>query len=195
MTKSRRKRSSRLVRVIPEEELGPNFYSNLKHGLISQFENEEKLQKLVDDSGRAEVASLIKRLDLINKLEAYSVRGIFVANTNLSSDGDKYLNITDNIEFVGKTELENEYISDKKELNIQSEASFDISGLEITSYYVNTETVTYIAPVKATELVNLKGIEDQSIFDYNVRGSLGNTKINRGIVKSIRNKKISKTIL
>ena len=42
MTKSRRKRSSRLVRVIPDEELGPNFYSNLKHGLISQFKNEVK---------------------------------------------------------------------------------------------------------------------------------------------------------
>lgn len=43
MTKSRRKRSSILVRIIPEEELGPNFYSNLKHGLINQFEHEAKI--------------------------------------------------------------------------------------------------------------------------------------------------------
>ena len=161
-------------------------------GTLSQFENESKLQELLDSAGKAEVASLIKRLDLLNKIEAYQVRGIFIANTDLSSDGETYISITEDLDFIGKTELENEYISDKKELNIQPETSFDISGLEITSYYADTETVTYIAPVKAMELVKLNGIDDQSIFDYNVRGSLGNTKVNRGIVKSIRNKKLHK---
>ncbi len=161
-------------------------------GTLSQFESKSKLQELLDSAGRAKVASLIKRLDLVNKVEGYQVRGVFIANTDLSSDGEAYIKITDNIEFIGKVELENEYISDKKELNIQLEASFDISGFEISSYYVDTEMVTYIAPVKAKELVKLNGIDDQSIFDYNVRGSLGNTKINRGIVKSIRSQNLHK---
>ncbi len=146
------------------------------YGTLSQFESKEKLQELVDSADNAEVVSLIKRLNLVERLEAYQIRGIFVANTYLSSDGEAFIRITEPIEFIGKTELENEYISDKKEINVQSEASFDISGKEITSYYVDADTMTYIAPVKATELVNLEGIDDQSIFDYNVRGSLGNTK-------------------
>jgi hypothetical protein len=32
----------------------------------------------------------------------------------------------------------------------------------------------------------LTGIADQSLFAYNVRGSLGNTQVNRDIVRSIR---------
>lgn len=161
-------------------------------GTLSQFETKEKLQELIDSAGKAEVASLIKRLNLIENLEAYQVKGIFVVNSELSSDGKAYLNITDQIEFVGKRQLEEEYISDRKEINVVSETTFDISGMEITSYFVDTDTLTYIAPVKASELVKLNGIDDQSIFDYNVRGSLGNTKINKGIVKSIRDKSLHK---
>lgn len=142
------------------------------YGTLSQFRTKENLQELVDNAGKAEVASLIKRLDLVERLEAYQIKGVFVANTELSSDGEAYLNITEQIEFVGKKQLEDEYISDKKEINVISETTFDISGMEITSYFVDTDTMTYIAPVKATELVKLDGIDDQSIFDYNVRGSL-----------------------
>ncbi|MDY0278189.1 MAG: AIPR family protein [Acholeplasma sp.] len=162
------------------------------YGTLSQFRTKENLQELVDNAGKAEVASLIKRLDLVERLEAYQIKGVFVANTELSSDGEAYLNITEQIEFVGKKQLEDEYISDKKEINVISETTFDISGMEITSYFVDTDTMTYIAPVKATELVKLDGIDDQSIFDYNVRGSLGNTKINKGIVRSIRTKSLHK---
>ncbi|WP_206105998.1 AIPR family protein [Olivibacter sp. XZL3] len=96
------------------------------------------------------------------------------------------------IEFIGKEILENQYISDSKDIKVQSEATFDISATETTSYFVDSETETYIAPIKAIELVKLEGIDDQSIFDYNVRGSLGNTKINRGIVNSIRDKSLHK---
>ncbi len=161
-------------------------------GTLSQFETKEKLRDLVDNAGKAEVASLIKRLNLIERLDAYQVKGVFVTNTELSPDGEAYLNMTDKIEFVGKQQLEDEYISDKKEINVVSETTFDISGMEITSYFVDSDTMTYIAPVKATELVKLDGIDDQSIFDYNVRGSLGNTKINKGIVRSIRTKSLHK---
>jgi len=67
-----------------------------------------------------------------------------------------------------------------------------ISENETTVYHADTETITYIAPIKAIELVKLEGINDQSIFDYNVRGALGNTKINRGIVNSIKDSSLHK---
>jgi len=162
------------------------------YGTLCQFETKEKIQNLLDSAGKAEVASLIKRLNLIEKIDAYKFRGIFVANIDLSSDGEDYLGIREEIEFIGKSILEDQYISDSKEIKVQSEAVFDISATETTSYFVDSETETYIAPIKALELVKLEGIDDQSIFDYNVRGSLGNTKINKGIVKSIRDKSLHK---
>jgi len=161
-------------------------------GTLDQFSTKEKLENLVKTAGKAEVASLIKRLDLLNKLDAYKIRGIFVSNVDLSGDGKAFLAEVNLIEFVGKFDLESQYISDKKEINVQEEAEFDISENETTTYFADIDTITYIAPIKATELVKLQGISDQSIFDYNVRGALGNTKINRGIVRSIKDKIIHK---
>lgn len=161
-------------------------------GTLDQFSSSEKLQNLVDTAGKAEVASLINRLNLISNLDAYKVRGIFVANTELSSDGKSFLSEVDNIEFFGRYILEDQYISDQKEVTTLEEATFDISENETTVYHADTETITYIAPIKASELVELKGINDQSIFDYNVRGALGNTKINKGIVNSIKNSALHK---
>jgi hypothetical protein len=158
------------------------------YGTLSQFDSKEKVENLVKEAGKAEVASLIRRLDLVEKIEAYTVRGIFVSISELSSDGQSYLDKVDKIEFIGKTILDSEYISSSKETKVQAEGKFNIEGTEITTYYVNSNTKTFIAPVKAKELVELEGIDDQSIFDYNVRGPLGNTKINRGIVKSVKDK-------
>lgn len=160
-------------------------------GTLSQFDNREKIEQLIAEAGRADVASLINRLDLINKIDSYVIRGIFVSNLNLSSDGEAYINKS-GIEFIGKDILEHEYISDSKDINTQVEAIFDISETQTTEYHVDGQTKTFIAPIKALELVKLHGINDQSIFDYNVRGSLGNTKINRGIVRSIKDASLHK---
>src|SRR5690606_10751780 len=161
-------------------------------GTLDQFRSKEKLENLLNSAGKAQVASLIQRLDLLDKLDGYRVRGIFIANVDLSADGEAFLKERDEIEFYGKSILEEQYISDKKDINILAEAEFDISENETTTYYADAETITYIAPIKAIELVQLDGISDQSIFDYNVRGALGNTKINKGIVKSIKDKSLHK---
>jgi AIPR protein len=50
---------------------------------------------------------------------------------------------------------------------------------------VDANTKALIVPVKATELVKLSGISDQSLFAFNVRGPLGKTGVNKDIVKSI----------
>lgn len=161
-------------------------------GTIDQFTSKEKLENLIKTAGKAQVASLIKRLNLLEKLDAYKIRGVFVTNVDLSSDGEAFLNEINYVDFFGKTLLEEHYISDKKEINFLAEATFDVSENETTKYYADAETITYIAPIKATELVKLDGINDQSIFDYNVRGALGNTKINRGIVRSIKDVSLHK---
>lgn len=57
--------------------------------------------------------------------------------------------------------------------------------MDVAKYTVDASRNAIIAPVKAAELIKLNGIEDQSIFAYNVRGPLGKTKINREIVLSI----------
>jgi len=155
-------------------------------GTLGQFASAEKLQNLVDTAGEAQVAKLIKRLDLASKLSTHDLRGEFIANIDIDSNGQQFLDSETSITFVGKTKLVSSYISDKRDLPVHAEATFDIFGFNYTEYVVDSDRKAVIAPVRAKQLIQLQGIEDQSLFAYNVRGPLGRTKINKEIVASIR---------
>ena len=157
------------------------------YGTLSQFKSQASVQNLIDSGGEAHVVRLIKRLDLVNKVGTYEIRGIFISNTDLDSNGDSYLKVTPLITFIGKSKLGETYIADERPTSIPSSAKFDISGFTVSQYIVDTKTKAMIAPVKAKELVKLKGIADQSLFAFNVRGPLGRTQVNKDIENSIKN--------
>lgn len=161
-------------------------------GTLSQFANKAALQKLLDTAGDAQVAHLINRLDLISKIESYEVRGVYLCNLDADKNGAAYLATVPNIIFVGTTKLESTYVSDKRTDPISAPASFDVAGFSVAEYIVDANTRAVIVPLKAKELTSLHGIADQSLFDRNVRGSLGNTKVNRDIVGSIRDPAVHK---
>jgi hypothetical protein len=154
-------------------------------GTLGQFETDESIQDLVVSAGAAQIASLIRRLGLIEKIATYEVRGEFISNIDPDANGEAYLRITPNITFVGKTALRQTYISDSRDVPQHAAATFDIHGYQATEYIVDADTKAVIAPIKALELVALDGIADQSLFAYNVRGPLGRTQVNKDIVKSI----------
>ncbi|MFB0522127.1 MAG: AIPR family protein [Candidatus Bathyarchaeia archaeon] len=158
-------------------------------GTLSQFTNSNALENLIATGGDAEVVRLIKRLDLINKIKTYEVRGIFISNVEIDGNGIAYLATTPQIEFIGRKKLTETFISGERTLFSAQMAEFDVSGFTVSSYIVDADTRAVIAPVKAKELVNLQGISDQSLFALNVRGPLGRTKVDRDIVLSIRDPK------
>ena len=129
---------------------------------------------------------------MISLLPAFQVRGIFLTNSDTDANGDAFLKHAQNIDFQGPSQISEAYISDKKDAVQQGKATFDISGLLRATYAVDKGTHTVIAPVLASELVALKGIDDQSLFSLNVRASLGNTKVNRDIVASVKDKTLHK---
>ena len=147
---------------------------------------------MVDAAGMAKVASLVKRLDLVPKIETYAVRGEFLCNVNIDSNGVPYLKSAPNITFIGKDYLESRYIADTRDLPMHPAVSFDTRGYSVTEYRLDKDTIALIAPVKASELVRLTGIADQSLFAYNVRGPLGKTAINKAIVGSIKDRSLHK---
>ena len=158
-------------------------------GTLTQFRDSAAIQNLITTAGNAEVAALAKRLDVVNKIGTHELRGEFLANVNLDKNGANFLRTHPNIRFVGKAALESGYISDERDVRVHKPKSFDISGFRVTEYTVDSKTKAVIAPIKATELISLQGIADQSIFAYNVRGPLGRTQVNKDIVSSIREKR------
>ena len=156
------------------------------YGTLSQFKDADAISNLITTGGDAQVVNLVQRLDILNKINTHELRGEFVSNIDIDSNGIDFLDQTPEITFVGKTRLNEAYISDERFIPVNVPAQFDIAGLNTAEYVVDAQTKVIIAPIKARELVSLHGIEDQSLFSFNVRGSLGRTQVNRDIVKSIK---------
>lgn len=154
-------------------------------GTLTQLETPEKIQALIAAAGNAQVAALMRRLDLVNKITTHELRGEFVTNLDLDANGNAFVDTTTQLTFVGKTALRTTYISDARDIPPHARRTFDIGGFDVTQYTVDANTKAVIAPVKAAELVALAGIADQSVFAYNVRGPLGKTQVNKDIVLSI----------
>jgi hypothetical protein len=155
-------------------------------GALAQFNDRTSLQTMIRTAGAAQIAQLATRLELLNKVGSYDVRGYFLTNVELDSNGQAYLAGGAPVTFIGRDRLQKTYISDKRTPTIPSQARFDIAGYRTAEYIVDSSTRAVIAPIKARELVGLQGISDQSLFDFNVRGPLGQTQVNRDIVKSIK---------
>lgn len=154
-------------------------------GTLTQFKDATSVDALIKSAGNGQVASLAKRIDLLNKISTHTLRGEFITNMDFDTNGEKFLEITPVIVFVGKQTLLSTYISDTRDIPTHAPAKFDIVGYQISEYIVDAATKAIIAPIKAKELIALDGIADQSLFAYNVRGPLGKTQVNKDIVKSI----------
>lgn len=155
-------------------------------GTLTQFKNAASIEALIKSAGKAQVGQLAMRLDLVNKISTHELRGEFLSNVDLDRNGGNFLRETKHVSFVGKKVLQSTYISDVRDIPVHAPAKFDIVGFHVTEYTVDKDTKAVIAPIKATELIRLNGISDQSLFAYNVRGPLGKTQVNKDIVASIR---------
>ncbi|WP_267422721.1 AIPR family protein [Methylobacterium sp. GC_Met_2] len=162
-------------------------------GTLEQFASVEAATHLMSTAGNAQVANLIRHSGLLTKLDSHQLRGEFVTNIDLDNNGLAFLQQHGNkITFIGKSKLIANYISDARDLPNQKPATFDIYGIRYAEHIVDGSRKAVIAPIKARELVQLDGIEDQSLFSYNVRGPLGRTSVNRDLVKSINDENLHK---
>lgn len=158
-------------------------------GTLLQLKDETAIEHLLSTSGNAQVANLVRRLELKKHIAEYDVVGYFVCNGNLDKNGRDFLKGVDGrINFIGRNDLEETYISSERDMPNLSPAVFDVSEYDTSKYTVDAKYHAIIAPIKASELVEIDGIADQQIFASNVRGPLGKTRVNRDIVKSISDK-------
>jgi len=154
-------------------------------GTLSQFSSESALDILVTSAGDGEVGRLITRLELNRHLREFDVIGYFVCNSDIDANGSAFLKTTKDIRFIGKKELESSFIDNTRTIPTTRPKLFTVAGYDIAEYIVDKNHRAIIAPVKASELVEMDGIINQAIFAFNVRGPLGRTQVNVDIAKSI----------
>ena len=159
-------------------------------GSLDQFSSVEGIRHLLDGNASNELKNCIKRTNLAERVEeGFSVRGVFCTNTASAADAQEYLQARTDIELYDATRIANERIDIDVDGGIRREFSFDVSDTEVIKYESKDGVTARFFLAYAGDLVNLSGISDGALFEQNVRLSLGNTKINKQLLASVKNKK------
>ena len=154
-------------------------------GTLSQFTSADDIATLQASTSNSELSHLLEAEKIATNIsDGYKVIGMFVTNIGRDANATAYLSGRDDLQLFDKQELERRYIPVGPTEATGAPVTFDVFGYDFSEYKIGDVKVLF-APLKARELVMLDGIENSELFAWNVRGSLGRTKVNRDIGKSI----------
>lgn len=157
-------------------------------GSLEQFRSADSINNLLEGNASDQLKNCIRRTDLVRCLESgFTIVGVFCTNISASRDAIDYLKSQESIELYDASRIADERIDIEVNGGISKQFKFDVSDTEVIEYESKDGVAARIFLANATDLVNLDGISDGKLFEQNVRLSLGNTKINKGLVASIKN--------
>ncbi|HGM5579303.1 TPA: AIPR family protein [Pseudomonas putida] len=159
-------------------------------GTLAQFQSAECIDTLMAGKAHEGLKATIRRLGLKEKIEAgYSVEGVFCTNAILNSEGIDYLKNVDDITVYDAQKIVADFVDLDADAGINDNFEFNTSDTEIIDYQTTDGITAKIFLANALQLTHMKGISDSSLFSRNVRFSLGNTKVNKSLLASIKDKK------
>ena len=154
-------------------------------GTLGQFDSTDSVKALAESTGNVELKNLILEEDLASKIEnGYEVRGIFLSNAALDRNGKLYLASNSRITVYDRKRLQDDWVPSGTTDPVEKAIAFHLDGLGHIEYKTQDASV-FVVSLRATELIQMAGIESQALFEWNVRQSLGRTKVNRAIAESV----------
>ena len=155
-------------------------------GTLTQFETAQRIEDIVKTTTNQELQKRILELKITELIAAgYQVVGVFLTNSQLDHNGRNFLKRHGNIRFYGPTEINQLYVSDDRNVPETGKFELDLSRYGFNEFVIPQGSKVLIAPVPATQLVKIPGIESGALFAPNLRQSLGRTKVNRDIEASV----------
>jgi len=157
-------------------------------GSLKQLETAEGIDSMISTTGNTQLKNLLMEYRDRFISSRYTIHGIFVTNASKDSNAESFLQATSQtikLEVWDKSLISQMYVSSEKAIPATSEITFDVFGFDYSEYNVGTTAKVVIAPVSAVDLVQMEGIQNQQLFDLNLRKDLGKTKVNKDITKSI----------
>ena len=156
-------------------------------GTLAQFSSAARVRALATATTNPDLKALLESEKIAELLEQkYKVQGIFLTNATRDANATKYLKSHAGITLYDRFELEKQYVSLAQTGPVKGTVTFDTFGAEISEYNVNKTVKVVFAALRASDLVKLGGIENQELFSWNVRRSLGRTKVNKDIEASVK---------
>ena len=176
---------------IKQSEGGKLGDTDLKEfwGTLTQFQSTDTIQVVLNGGAHEGLKAAIQREKLIEKLDnGYTVEGVFCCNVDLNSDGRDYLKTCPELIVYDATRISEEYVELDSAGGIKEVFKFDTSDTEVIKYRTAEAVSARIFLADALQLTHMKGISDGSLFQQNVRLDLGNTKVNKSLLESMRAK-------
>lgn len=158
-------------------------------GTLQQFSSAETVETVLNGQANKELKAALRRAKVKELIEAgYTVEGIFCCNVELNDDGKEYLNSAPRIDVYDAKRIANEFVDLDASTGINDAFEFNTSDTEVIKYETAESVSARIFLANALQLTHMKGIADHSLFSQNVRLALGNTKVNKSLAASIRDK-------
>lgn len=158
------------------------------YGTLQQFDSKQKIDEVFAETKNEKLKQTIVRTGLAGKVDSgYEVRGVFISNARANADAKAILAKLPKIELFDGDAIANEYVDLDVDGGIKGSYYFDVSDSDVIEYDAGGAAARlFLAP--ALNLLKMDGIVDGCLFEQNVRLALGNTKVNKGLRASIREK-------
>jgi len=171
----------------PSKSIGDTEIRRLA-GTLTLFSSPTNVDALANDTRNLELQSLLVAEEISKKVAAgYAVRGVLLTNAPRDPSVDTFLRAQTNLDIYDRDVLQSLYVPAGPVAPIAPPATFHDDSKRRAVYHTRGTKVV-VAPLKATELVKLDGIANGSLFAWNVRQSLGRTKVNKDIAASIQDR-------
>jgi hypothetical protein len=154
-------------------------------GTLGQFSNANAVEKIAASTSNSELRSLIVNGGVLTKLRTgYTIRGVFLTNTASDENAKAYLKTRPDLVLYDSDALRSLFIPAGPSPRMMKPVTFDLFGYDSAEYKTGHARVI-IAPLRSLDLVQMEGIGSGELFAWNVRQSLGRTKVNKDIERSI----------
>jgi hypothetical protein len=158
------------------------------YGTLQQFDSKKKIDEIFSETKNNKLKQTILRTGLAAKVESgYDVLGVFISNAQANADAKAILAKLPKIELYDAVAIADDYVDLNVDGGIKGGYYFDISDSDVIEYDAGGAAARlFLAP--ALNLLKMDGIADGHLFEQNVRLALGNTKVNKGLRESIKDK-------
>lgn len=157
-------------------------------GTLQQFDSKKKIEEILVETKNDKLRQTILRTGLAAKVDSgYDVLGVFISNARANEDAKAILAKLPKIELYDAVAIANDYVDLDVDGGIKDSYYFDVSDSDVIKYDAGGAAARlFLAP--ALNLLKMDGIADGRLFEQNVRLALGNTKVNKGLRQSIKEK-------
>jgi hypothetical protein len=172
----------------PKKTLGDTHLKEFS-GTLDQFRSGDAVRELMEGTAHPRLKQLLTRTNAATAIDdGYNVTGVFISNISRDKNAEEYLSGHSLIRLYDADEIANEYVDMEADGGVAKKSVITAFEGQMITYKAGDQATLYQFIAEAADLVALGGIDDQSLFSQNVRLSLGNSKVNKDIAKSIGDK-------